>query len=155
MSEATPLGSWTIAHYLVGVGAGALKINPWMWLSIHVTFEIFESSEAGIAFFNSISNAWKNATGSNPWTPFKGDSVVNSYCDTIISMSGWLCGHYAPFWLMMLLILIVILVLIFTILVIQGPSSPVSQERWWATVGMVYAITFTLFYILVANKFFR
>ena len=77
---------YTLLHFATGIIAYFLGINYWVWLIIHILFEIIENTPCGIKFINNYLVFW-------PGGKTKSDSLINSVGDTIGASIGWLCAR--------------------------------------------------------------
>ncbi len=92
---------FTFVHALFGVYFGYvfkgfnLNIQSALFLSffIHLVFELWESTESGIAFFNNpvwdyVRKKSNQFTGKDLWCEYPGDTFQNSAADTIAFVAG-------------------------------------------------------------------
>ncbi len=78
---------YSLLHFATGVVAYFIGIKWWLWLIIHILFELIENTSYGIALINKyMSFFW-------PGKKRKADSIINQVGDTISSMIGWLCAY--------------------------------------------------------------
>lgn len=81
---------YTFVHFLAGIVWYLIfrnflntQLNFSLLLLVHVLFELIENSKFGIKYFRQ--SGWKYYTG---------DSFMNSFFDTIFSMSGFVLAEY-------------------------------------------------------------
>ena len=104
--EVGPVTFFTLVHAAFGFLAGyisARRPEPYAWVVVfilgHVMFEIWESTQSGIEFFNSpcwktVRKHFRQLTRTDLWCNYTGDSSINSGFDTITFGLGAMFGVY-------------------------------------------------------------
>ena len=73
---AAHLDAWTVVHHLYGAYFFAvLRLTAWEALAAAVAWELFESTQTGIALWQDSSYA--------------GDTLSHAAVDTVATLSGW------------------------------------------------------------------
>ena len=84
---------WSLIHALLGYYA-AKKIKFSTWMVIHTVFELWENSKSGLEFARAGDNTLEDVLdflGIDMELPlYEGDSVRNSFGDTIAATIGYL-----------------------------------------------------------------
>lgn len=81
------IDKFSYLHFGSGIIAKFLNISIIDWFIINLLFEIIENSEYGIEFINKYFKFWP---GGKPYS----DSLLNSICDIIFSLLGWISAYY-------------------------------------------------------------
>jgi hypothetical protein len=88
-AEQSYVSAFTLVHFATGYIARKMGVPLTTWITIHIIFELWENSKNGISFFAKKDGILHDLTGIR-WDTYKGDSLSNSYFDTLASMWGWM-----------------------------------------------------------------
>lgn len=73
---------YSLLHFATGIVAYFWAVPLWMWLLVHVLFELAENTVAGMALINSFP-MW-------PGGKSRADSTLNIIGDNVAAAAGWL-----------------------------------------------------------------
>ena len=79
--DQSPFDVWTILHTAVGVGAGACRMNPWLYTGSIIAYEVIENAAEG-TFRESIFGASKP------------ESQLNIVADLGVGLLGYVVGRW-------------------------------------------------------------
>ena len=77
-----PFDAWTLMHTAVGIGAGATKVNPWIYTGAIIAYEVLENASATWSFRKSIFGSSKP------------ESDLNIVADIGVGLLGYVLGRY-------------------------------------------------------------
>jgi len=77
---------WSVAHFLWGVAARLVGIPFFVWLCLHLTFELVENSDEGVPFLQKIK-LWPGGKRTR-------DTLLNSMGDNASASFGWFCANW-------------------------------------------------------------
>jgi len=72
---------YSVFHFLFGFFMAISKVDPYTVTVLHVGFELFENSSAGIQFFRQFG-----------FRGYGGDHVLNSVADVLFGIVGYYVG---------------------------------------------------------------
>jgi hypothetical protein len=75
--------AYSLLHFAVGVVVRHWSMPLWLFILLHILFELVENTKYGMHFINTYLTIWP---GGKP----AADSILNSVGDTIFSAIGWI-----------------------------------------------------------------
>ena len=76
--------TFSLLHFASGIIAYYFNLDWWLWLLLHILFELVENTKMGIAFINDYFG-WFWPGGKD-----KPDAIINRVGDVVFGMIGWI-----------------------------------------------------------------
>ena len=85
---------FSVGHILFGIICWWIGFQYWQMMLLHIGWELLENSQFAISTWKHISRFLVTHFAVHGLWEFEGDSVGNSFCDTLCSMLGWQVANW-------------------------------------------------------------